>query len=176
MPTTELIQGTQRDVADGEAASSRLDRGQVWRALAKASFAVIAYVTPTGKPRSSGVVYAMENGHLYTSVAPDSWKARTIADGTQVSVTVPVRRGGLLSLLVPIPPATISFHARAIVHPAGTLDNGILSKKLAALLPENRRAGSLIELVPEGSFLTYGVGVSLMAMMNPDVALARVPS
>ena len=37
----------------------------------------------------------------------------------QVAVTVQVRWGGLLSLVLPVPPATVSFHARAIVHPAG---------------------------------------------------------
>lgn len=175
MPT-HTIQQTPPTVASAKAPPSRLAREQVWRALDKASFAVLSFVTPAGEPRSSGVVYAVENGHLYTAVGPASWKARCIADGAQVSVTVPVRRGGVLSLLAPIPPATISFHARAIVHPAGSLDIRKLSKKLAALVPEKRRAGSLLELVPEGVFLTYGIGVSLMDMTDPDVALAHVPS
>ena len=44
------------------------------------------------------------------------------------------------------------------------------------LVPEARKAGSsVIELVPEGRFLTYGIGVSLMEMANPALALARVP-
>jgi hypothetical protein len=174
--STGVIHRQQRATAGTETSRSRVGREQVLRALAKASFAVVSFVNSAGKPRSSGVVYAVEGGHLYTAVAPDSWKARTIADGTQVSVTVPVRRGGLLSLLVPIPPATISFHARAIVHPAGSVDVRSLSKKLAALLPEKRRAGSLIELVPEGVFLTYGIGVSLKDMTDPERALARVPA
>ena len=42
------------------------------------------------------------------------------ADG-RVAVTVPVRRGGILSLVAPIPPATVSFHGTAVVHPAGSL-------------------------------------------------------
>jgi hypothetical protein len=175
MPT-DVIHHHQAAATGARNRPIRLGREQVWRALTKGSFAVIGHVTPNGEPRSSGVVYAVEDGHLYAAVAPDSWKARSIADGTQVSVTVPVRRGGLLSLLVPIPPATISFHARAIVHPAGSLDIGTLSKRLAALVPEKRRAGSLLELVPEGDFLTYGIGVSLMDMTDPDVALAHVPS
>ncbi len=89
---------------------------------------------------------------------------------------MPVRRGGLLSLLAPIPPATITFHARATVHPAGSLDVGSVSKELERLIPEARKAGScIIELVPEGRFLTYGIGVSLMDMRDPVRALARVP-
>src|SRR6266704_1607338 len=105
----------------------RLTSEEVWQALAKASFAVLGYVTPTGEPRSSGVVYKTIGRRLYVAVAPDSWKARQIAASRQVAVTVPVRRGGILSLVAPIPPATVSFHATAIVHPAGSLEVGSLS-------------------------------------------------
>jgi len=149
---------------------------EVWRALANASFAVISYVTPTGKPRSSGVVYTTVDRKLYVVVAVDSWKARHITTGGQVAVTVPVRRGGLISLLVPIPPATISFHASATVHPAGSLVNHPLWQRLGSLLPPDRRSTSaVIEIRPEGQFLTYGIGVSLMRMRDPAVARARVP-
>jgi hypothetical protein len=91
-------------------------------------------------------------------------------------VTVPVRRGGILSLLAPIPPATVSFHATAIVHPAGSPEVGSLLKELASLLPAERRASAwVIEIIPEGAFLTYGVGVSLLKMRTPAAARARVP-
>jgi hypothetical protein len=148
---------------------------QVWGELGKASFAIVSYVTPAGEPRSSGVVYASEGRHVYLAVAPDSWKARQIADGQQVAVTVPVRRGGLLSLLFPIPPATVSFHARATVHPAGSIDLNSVSKKLVSLLPKDRRATTVLELVPEGTFLTYGIGVSLIEMRDPVAAGAHIP-
>jgi hypothetical protein len=159
-----------------EAVDTRLSGARVWRELAKASFAVVSYVTPAGEPRSSGVVYAMVDRRMYVAVAPDSWKARHIAASRQVAVTVPVRRGGIMSLLFPIPPATISFHASAVVHPASSLAERPLPKQLAALLPAERRtAGSLIEILPEGHFLTYGVGVPLMQMRSPALARARVP-
>jgi hypothetical protein len=155
---------------------SRLTSEQVWHALAKASFAVVSYVTPAGAPRSSGVVYKTVGRRLYLAVASDSWKARHIQASGQVAVTVPVRRGGLLALLFPIPPATVSFHARAIVHPAGAVDVGALSPELASLLPVERRAtGCIIELLPEGAFVSYGLGVTLAEMRNPVAALARVP-
>ena len=157
----------------GAVTAASADR--VWKELDKASFAIVAYVTPADEPRSSGVVYAVDDRHLYLAIAPDGWKARHISDGQPISVTVPVRRGGLLSLLLPIPPATISFQTRAVVHPAGSIDIASRSKKLASLLPSDRRAATLIELVPEGSFLTYGIGVSLKAMMDPATALAHVP-
>jgi hypothetical protein len=121
-------------------------------------------------------MYKTVGRRLVTSVAPESWKARHIQDGGQVAVTVPVRRGGLLALMLPIPPATISFHARAIMHRAGEIEVGTLSKELESLLPPERRATAcVIELLPEGEFLTYGLGVALAEMRHPAAALARVP-
>ena len=159
-----------------ETARPHVMSGQVWELLDKASFAVIGYVTPAGQARSSGVVYKTVGNRLYVAVAPDSWKARHIAADKDVAVTVPVRRGGVLALLLPIPPATISFHATAIVHPAGSVKIGALSRRLGSLLPaERRHTATIIELLPEGQFLTYGVGVSLIDMQKPELAQASVP-
>jgi hypothetical protein len=43
-------------VDDGRQIVPRLASEQVWQALAKASFAVVSYVTPSGDPRYCGVV------------------------------------------------------------------------------------------------------------------------
>jgi hypothetical protein len=160
----------------GARTGSRLTGQQVWQVVARASFCVVSYVTPAGEPRSSGVVYKAAGRRLYLVVAPESWKAKYISASGQAAVTVPVRRGGVLSLLFPIPPATVSFHARAIVHPAGSVDFQTLPKELVSLLPPTRRdMGCVIELLPEGTFVTYGLGVSLMGMRDPVAARARVP-
>jgi hypothetical protein len=149
---------------------------QIWRTIRKRSFAVLSYVTPTGEPRSSGVLYAATRDRLYVAVAPDSWKALHIPATDQVAVTVPVRRGGLLALLFAIPPATISFHARAVVHPRGALDAASLSSELATLVPAERlSACRIVEIFPEGQFLTYGIGTSLRGMRDPATARAHVP-
>ncbi len=160
----------------GETIAARLTSEQVWRALRRASFAVVRYITPAGEPRSSGVVYATDGRRLYVAVASDSWKARHIAASTRVAVTVPVRRGGPLSLLFPIPPASISFRGTAIVHPAGPMADRAVPKQLVTLLPAERQAWCrVLEILPEGQFLTYGLGVSLTQMRRPAAALARVP-
>ncbi|HZK74734.1 MAG TPA: pyridoxamine 5'-phosphate oxidase family protein [Clostridia bacterium] len=159
-----------------EITGPRATTEQVWQQLDSASFAVISYVSPAGEPRSSGVVYKTAAKGLYIAVAPDSWKARHIASGAHVSVTVPVHRGGILALALPIPPATISFQATAHVHPAGSLEIGALSMELESLIPTERRdAAVIIELIPKGHFLTFGVGVSLMEMRKPELARAVVP-
>ena len=92
-----------------------------------------------------------------------------------MAVTVPVRRGGLLSLVLPIPPATVSFHAAAVVHRADSPRVRPLLKEPASLLPQERRASAaVIEIIPEGWFVTYGVGVSLLRLRDPAAAGARV--
>ena len=160
----------------GTVAAPRLTSEQIWQAVASKSFAVISYVTPAGEPRSTGVVYKTVGPRLYTVVAPNSWKARHIAARGEVSLTVPIRRGGVLSLLLSIPPSTVSFHATAKVHPAGSPEARSVLKELAALLPPERRdTGSMIEVNPDGAFLTYGLGVSLGQMRNPAASGARVP-
>src|SRR5215211_8317104 len=160
----------------GRPTVARLTTEQVWHQVAKGSFAVLSHVTPAGEPRSSGVVYKTVGQRLYIATAPDSWKARHIARNGRVAVTVPVRRGGLLSLVAPIPPATVSFHGTAILHPADSPQVRPLLKELASLLPEERRASAtVIEVLPEGAFVTYGVGVSLTQMRDPAAARARVP-
>ncbi|HEU0213111.1 MAG TPA: pyridoxamine 5'-phosphate oxidase family protein [Jiangellaceae bacterium] len=161
---------------DGQQMAPSLTAEQVWQQVTKATFAVLSHVTPTGEPRSSGVLYRVVGGRLYVAVAPDSWKARHVPVSGQVAVTVPVRRGGLLSLVAPIPPATVSFHARAIVHAAGSAQAASLARKLGSLLPAERQDSvCLIEVIPEGEFVTYGLGVSLLKMRIPEAARARVP-
>jgi hypothetical protein len=146
----------------------------VWRALEKSSFAVLSHLTPSGEPRSSGVVYVATGGRMFVAVEPAGWKARHIAADGRLAVTVPVRRGGVLSLVFPIPPATISFPATAVVHPVGALPDA--PKELSALVPPERRAECrIIEIQPAGHFLTYGIGVSLNDMRSPSTARGRVP-
>jgi hypothetical protein len=148
---------------------------QVWKAVTGASFAVLSHVTPAGQPRSSGVVYTVAGDRMYVVVAKNSWKARQIATSADVAVTVPVRRGGIMSLLFPIPPATISFPAHAVVHPAAALRDFPHLAKLARLIPSERReACSIIEIRPVGHYVTYGLGVPLARMRDTTRSRARV--
>jgi hypothetical protein len=145
----------------------------VWAAVSGASFAVLSHVTPAGAPRSSGVMYAVAGDHMYVIVAEKSWKAQHIRDEGMVAMTVPVHRGGVLALFTPIPPATISFPAVATARPAEVVD-GVPG--LARLLPPERRtACTVLEIRPIGHYVTYGLGVPLLAMRDTERARARVP-
>ena len=129
-----------------------------------------------GSPGRAAWYDATAGQRLYVVVASDSWKARHIAASGRVAVTVPLRRGGLLSLIFPIPPATVSFHGTAIVHPPGPVGARAIPKQLASLLPAERQALScVLEILPEDQFVTYGLGVSLTQMRSPSAARNRVP-
>jgi hypothetical protein len=147
----------------------------VWRHVNRKTFAVISWVTPAGEPRSAGVVYRAEGRRVYVGIDADSWKDRHITASGRVSVTVLVRRGGLLSLFAQIPPATITFRGAAVVHPEDALPT--LPKVVEKLLPPGKepRAFRIIEIRPEGDFVTYGIGVALPTMLKPDEASGRAP-
>jgi hypothetical protein len=154
-------------------AGPALSARDVWTAVTRASFAVISHVTPSGAPRSSGVLYTVEGDRMYVVVADTSWKARHIRDEGLISVTVPIRRGGIMSLLAPIPPATVSFPGVATVHGPELLDR---SPRLARLVPPERRTGcAVLEIRPTGHYVTYGLGVPLLRMRDTQRSRARVP-
>jgi len=155
------------------ASAPRLTSDQVWRQVAKQSFAVISQATSEGAPRSSGVLYKTIDRKLFVVTDANSWKAKHLAANPHIAVTVPVHRGGLLALVAPIPPATISFHGTAVVHAAGTMS---IPEALSPLIPPERRSDcAIIEISPEGAFVTYGIGVALLRMRHPELSRARVP-
>lgn len=73
---------------------SQLSSEEVWREIASGSFLVISYVTPSGDPRSAGVMYKAIGRTLCIMTGAASWKARHIAADGRVAVTVPVTPEG----------------------------------------------------------------------------------
>ena len=160
---------------NSEAAVGRLTSARVWHALEKASFAVLSYDTPSGEPRSSGVVYkvarpaALRRGQTQR-LEGEAHRGERPGRGDRSRAA---RRHHVAR--VPIPPATVSFHATAIVHPPGSSKVARSSKELGALLPAERQdLASIIEIVPEGAFVTYAIDVPLRKMRDPAAARARV--
>jgi hypothetical protein len=55
-----------------------------------------------------------------------------------------------------MPPATVTFHATAIVHPADSPEIRARAEAVLKLAPPERRASDIIlEIIPEATFLTY---------------------
>ncbi len=61
------------------------------------------------------------------------------------------------------------------MHPAGSPEARSRLRELASRIPKERRASaSVIEVVPEGEFVTYALGIPLRKMLDPTAAQARV--
>jgi uncharacterized pyridoxamine 5'-phosphate oxidase family protein len=148
---------------------------QVWHEIDRHLFAVLGVVTPRGEARTVGVVYVVADHKLYIATQKAAWKVKHIACNPHVSLTITIVKRIPLMPWVEIPAATISFagHARILEH--REVAPAILRKLYRAVVKDEAAlaASRVIEVVPQGEFLTYGVGVSLMEMRFPDKARGR---
>lgn len=158
-------------------APPRLTTEQVWRTIARQPFVVVAMVNRRGEGRSAGVSLAVHDDALWFASQDTAWKTKHLRHQPEVSVTVPVRRGGVLALVAPIPPAVVTCNATAHVLPAADAPEPVRRKVLRGLkLTDDALAGTvMVRLVPHGDFVTYGIGVSLLGMLDTENARGRVP-
>lgn len=148
----------------------------VWAEIDKRHFAVLSYVTPGSEARSAGIVYVTRNRKLYMRVAADSWKAKHIRLNPNVAVNVTIPKSVPLMTWIKIPQATIAFKGKARVIAANDADEGILKALGTATAHDGPSLAELciVEVAPGGHFMTYGVGVSLLDMREPEKARGRV--
>ncbi len=157
--------------------SQQLSAAQVWQAIEKELFAVVGMVNADNQARTAGLVYIVRDRKLYLSTGRDTAKARHIAANGHVSVTIPIARRVPIMPWLKIPQATITFRGRARVF--GTAE---ASPELLRALFQHKAddhelvAGAcIIEITPVGEFVTYGVGIPLIEMREPEKARGRAP-
>lgn len=157
--------------------AQQLSAQQVWQIIDKELFAVVGMVNAHNEARTAGILYAVRDRKLYFITGRDTWKARHIAANPHVSVTVPIAKRVPIMPWMKIPQATITFQGTAHVCGAGEAMPDLLQKLLGPMANDKELiAGScLIEIVPEGEFVTYGIGVRLIEMRDPNKARGRAP-
>lgn len=155
----------------------QLSSEQVWQAIEKELFAVIGMVTATQEARTAGVVYVVQDRKLYVATGADTWKARHIAANPNVSVTIPITKRIPIMPWVKIPAATITFAATARIFPAKDAPREVLAAILRGMANDDKMVAEscLVEITPVKDFVTYGIGVSLMQMRDPELARGRAP-
>ena len=90
-----------------------------------------------------------------------------------VSITIPIAKRVPVMPWVKIPQATITFSGTARVIPA-TEASPEIKKAIFRGAADDLIAGScLIEVTPKGEFVTYGIGIPLMKMRDPELARGR---
>lgn len=154
-----------------------LTSAQVWREIARANFMVIGMVTARGEARTSGVMHRVDDGVVWFTTNEREWKARHITANPAVSVTVPLARRVWFVPWIKIPAATITFAGKATVVPAAELPPVVRDALVRGLeLADEDERGALlgVGVRPVGDFVTYGVGVSTLAMRDTERARGRV--
>jgi Pyridoxamine 5'-phosphate oxidase len=155
--------------------TDQLTTDEVWQAIEKEVFAVLGMVTATGEARTVGIVYVVHDRKLYIGTDKDAWKVHHVAANPHVSLTIPIAKRIPLVPWVKIPAATITFCGTARILPAGETPPEILEAVFRGMAEDEERVADacLIEVTPEKDFITYGVGVSLMQMRDPQIARGR---
>lgn len=155
----------------------QLTADQVWEAIEKEVFGVIGMVTPANEARTVGIVYVVRDRRLYIGTGKDAWKVRHIAQNPHVSMTIPIHKGIPLLPWIKIPAATITFCGVAqVLEPEETPPEIFKAVFRGMSVSDELVAGScLIEVTPVKEFLTYGVGVSMMTMRDPEQSRGRAP-
>jgi len=150
----------------------------VWNELEKELFAVLGMVTAKGEARTAGIVYIVRDRVLYIATGGETWKARHIRENSHVSVTIPIAKRIPILSWIKIPAATITFSGVATVLEAERVDKDILHGLLRGLETNKEMLETMCVIVvkPIGDFITYGVGIPLMAMRDTEKASGRAPA
>lgn len=153
--------------------SLQLTSQQIWDEVEKHTFAVLGVVTAKGEPRTVGIVYVVDDHKLYIGSARTAWKARHIEGNPHVSATVAIPKRVPLMPWIKVPAATITFSGTARILEKRDLGAELLDKLYRH--DDGRDEWCAIEMTPEKDFITYGVGVSLLAMRSPAKSRTRAP-
>ena len=157
--------------------SQQLSSDQVWNELKKQIFAVLGVVTARGEARTIGIVYIVHDHKIYISTEKDAWKTRHVQSNPHVSITVPIAKRIPIMPWIKIPAATITFSGKAQVFEAKNMAGDILQVLFHGFEsdPEKLATMSVLEIEPQGDFVTYGIGIPLMQMRYPEKARGRAP-
>lgn len=155
---------------------AQINKRQVWQEINKQLFSVLGMVTPNGEARTVGIVYVEDDGKLYISSQKQAWKVRHIAQNPHVSLTVPIHKRIPFLPWIKIPAATITFAGEAQLLNYDQTSSSTIQKLFRGMefSAEERDKLAIIEVTPVGNFITYGVGVSLSEMRDPQMARGRV--
>lgn len=156
-----------------------LTTDDVWRVLEKQNFMVVGMISARGAARTAGVMLYTVDRTLWFTTNDITWTARHIAVHPEVSVTVTIPKRVPFVPWVRIPAATITFSGVAGIVPATRMP-AVARKALTKGLKqvEDGSEGQLlgIGIRPAGDFITYGVGVPLITMLDTVTARGRAPS
>ncbi len=148
---------------------------QVWAALDRGFFGVLAFVNRDGHPRTAGVCYAVNGRSLFISSDKEMWKVRHIAVNPNVSMTVTLPKRVPFLPFIKVPAATVTFRGEAEILDVGDIDAALYER-----LPRGRDTDpavvartAIIRVIPRGEFVTYGIAMPITQMRKHEEAHGR---
>lgn len=152
-----------------------LASNQVWTEIEKSFFGVLGMVTYRGEARTVGVNYVSDDYKLYIHTDKEAWKTRHVAANPHVSITIPIVKRVPLLPWINVPPATITFHGEASVLEYSDVKPEVIEQIYHHVTLDDKTAAQyrIIEVTPNGHFITYGVGIPVWQMRFPEKARGR---
>ena len=149
----------------------------VWNAINNELFAVLGMVTKDQESRTVGIVYIVNDRKFYIGTGLETWKARHIKENPNVSLTIPIAKRIPVMPWIKIPQATITFAGKAVIIPGPDASINLTRSVFRHLADDQdfMKDKCLIEVTPVGEFITYGVGIPLMQMREPERSRGRAP-
>jgi nitroimidazol reductase NimA-like FMN-containing flavoprotein (pyridoxamine 5'-phosphate oxidase superfamily) len=137
----------------------------------KKNWLVLSTIDDKNIPHSSVVVYQSDGYMIYCMTGKNTLKTRNIRANNKVSITIPFRKNFFHKIL-PAPPAELHFTAEAEIKPFNDEEaRKIFSKYLKYQENiENQEENIWIKITPSSRIITYGVGIPLFKMRNPEKA------
>lgn len=155
---------------------TKLEAQHVWDVIDKQQFAVLGMVTLQHAARTVGIVYIIDKHRLYISSHKDAWKVRHIAQNPNVSLTVPISKRIPFLPFIKIPAATVTFSAEARILKSADVSLRIRKRLYRQRADDQQLLAetAIIEVMPHGEFLTYGIGMPVWQMADTKKARGRV--
>jgi nitroimidazol reductase NimA-like FMN-containing flavoprotein (pyridoxamine 5'-phosphate oxidase superfamily) len=149
----------------------------VWDVINQELFAVLGMVTRSDQARTIGIVYIVRDQKLYIGTGMETWKARHVSKNPDVSITVPIVKRIPIMPWIKVPQATITFSGTARIIPCPEAPHELNQAVFRHYADDKEfmEDNCLIEVTPEGDFITYGIGIPLMQMRHPHIARGRAP-
>ena len=96
---------------------------------------------------------------------------------SNVSLTIPIAKRIPIMPWIKIPQATISFSGSARIIPGVEATSDLLQMVFRHKADDQEfiKGSCLIEVTPVGEFITYGIGIPLMKMREPEQSRGRAP-
>ncbi len=148
---------------------------QVWEAVDRSLFGVLAFVNRDGHPRTAGVCYAVEGRSLYVSTDRASWKVRHIAANPNVSMTVTLPKRVPFLPFIKVPAAAITFRGEAQILEVDAIDPSVLERlpRGNERDPDVLENTAIIRIIPRGEFVTFGIAMPITQMRKHEQAHGR---